>query len=177
MNTRTHTITDTTSTRTAQHSTAQHSTAQHTTSSPPLPLPFPSPHTHTLTHANIMNFLFPFSMAMTNDHSLSQLSVHRARICPERHSACALVLSLRSRATVRKRENFDGKKGLCDKKAKNDKKCHFLAPFSDRKPPFFFDQKCRFGVLIEKNKNTIAFFDSVWHHLSVLWLFWASLFS
>ena len=87
MHTRTHThITPLT-----QRSHAKHNTPHHNTPTPPLPLLL---HTNTLTHANIINSLFPFSMTTTNDLSLSQLSAHRARICPVGHMAWALAPSL-----------------------------------------------------------------------------------
>ena len=39
--------------------------------------------------------------------------------------------------------------GTLDRK-KGIKKSHYLAPFFEQKGPFFFDQKCRFGVLIKQ---------------------------
>ena len=43
------------------------------------------------------------------------------------------------------------KKGPAVKKAKNEKTMSLFGPLSLQKAPFFFDQKCRFGVLIKKD--------------------------
>ena len=71
----------------------------------------------------------------------------------------------------RKKKPFDQKKGPFDqkKRPKMTKTCHFLVPLFIERP--HFDQKCRFGVLIEKRgemmekrekrkKRDSSFFDS-----------------
>ena len=54
------------------------------------------------------------------------------------------------------------------------------APLVERQPGGnigpFFGSKMSFGD-DEKKTHHRSFFDSVRHHLSMLWLFWASLFS
>ena len=78
-----HHTTDTTSTRTAQHTSPQHPLSS------PLPVSFPSPHKHTHTRKHHkLSLSLPVTMTVTNDHSFSQLSVHRAGICPEGQTQC-----------------------------------------------------------------------------------------